>query len=133
MNWHDDGPESGPSADDIAEALRLDALHRKSRAQEACLWCRLAWPCAHRRWTDEILSAAGNGLAEPPGHPASPGNSVSPGNPPPADNPLDNPAPTSRLHHPGRLTPRPICTVPLPRSAPTCGPDGRTVDPERDA
>lgn len=70
MNWHDDGPESGPSADDIAEALRLQNLHRKSQAQEACLWCRFTWPCQHRRWSDEIMSAAGDGLEQPTAKPA---------------------------------------------------------------
>jgi hypothetical protein len=34
-------------------------LHRKSAAQDACLWCREAWPCRHRQWSEEVLGVAG--------------------------------------------------------------------------
>ena len=61
MKWLDDGPESGPSDDDIAEAHRLRVLHRRSASpvEDACLWCREAWPCWKRQWSNEIFSAAG--------------------------------------------------------------------------
>ena len=48
----------GPSDQDIAEAHRLRVLHRKSAAHDACLWCREAWPCRHRQWSDEVMAAA---------------------------------------------------------------------------
>ena len=54
----DDGTPPGPSEEDLAEAHRLRVLHRRSTAEQACLWCREAWPCRHRRWADEVIDAA---------------------------------------------------------------------------
>jgi hypothetical protein len=59
VSTHDGGTKPGPSEDDITEAQRLQVLHRKSAAQDACLWCREAWPCRHRQWSEEVLGVAG--------------------------------------------------------------------------
>lgn len=60
MAPHNDVPAPGPSEEDIAEAHRLRVLHRPSAATDGgvCLWCREAWPCRHRQWSDEVMRAA---------------------------------------------------------------------------
>lgn len=59
MDVNDD-ESTGPSEEDIAEAQRLRVLHRRSAApaEDACVWCREAWPCRHRQWADAVIDAA---------------------------------------------------------------------------